>query len=475
MSQPSPSNVLQPDHLRLSCNKSHDQDIQKENEPINDSLHEISQVSTQAEEPSFPSLSSLPVQDQPDVIIPISFDDISPRASNQSNKFVIQASFLRKVCAVLVSFIVWAIFASNTTNIGKMLENLYVIIFCCFGYLTLENLFICVTVEGSQEHLFNIIDGLLVMYFICILNFPSEEETIRFLLVASPCLFLVSLCLYLWKSHAKKNEKIIIRLAYTIQSSLITAKFLGYVSFAWMETLIPLRVCLLSHQIFGLFKIFESFGKIFKQRNSSEINGLSLVKNLLKMSWDLLYYGLSSLALGLLLDLCLQVEREESIGVFSEIAQYYCSFFFGYTLIFFKLMKKLNINMNEENSEVQVLNDKEVNYSIKPQNKQEISHFKQISPTYFIKIDKEERSHKITSAGEIEETLCYICETTQPDIILMGCGHGGMCKGCLLASMKKNNKCLECRTPVNSIYQIKKGEEYANGTIEAHEAFCVIH
>ena len=480
MSQTCSSETLQPDHLHSAHKESFDHTIQKEDEQITDSLHEISQVSTQDEELSSPSL---PSQESLDITITVPPNNTSPipllPRGNQAeaNRLAIQASFLRRVCAILVSFTMWTVFTSNVIETGERLESLHVIAFCCFGYFTFENLYICVTVEGSHEHLFDILDGLFVMYFLCVINFQNEENLTRYILITSPCLFLVSLGLYLWKSQAKKNEKIIIRLAYTIQASLLIAKILGCISFTWTEVLIPLRIYLRGHQVYGFYTIIRSLGNILKQRNLREINELSLIKSLLKISWDLLFYGLGSVAIGILVDLSEQADKEDglvSIGVFAENAQYYCSFFFGYTLIFFQLMKKLNINMNED-FELQMSNDKTRGYSLKSQKKNEIAHFMKISPTYFTKIDKEKYQEINSGESELEEILCYICEIAQPDIILMGCGHGGICKDCLLASIKKKNKCLQCRSPVQSICQIKKEDGYAKRAVEAYEVLCVVH
>jgi len=99
-----------------------------------------------------------------------------------------------------------------------------------------------------------------------------------------------------------------------------------------------------------------------------------------------------------------------------------------------------------------------------------MSRFLKISQTYFVKADLERKEEEVS---QIEESLCYICEENKPNIILMSCGHGGMCKDCVLQSMKKNNSCMQCRKPVSSIYQIKK-EEKSSGVVEACEAFAIV-
>jgi len=53
-----------------------------------------------------------------------------------------------------------------------------------------------------------------------------------------------------------------------------------------------------------------------------------------------------------------------------------------------------------------------------------------------------------------EENLCYLCCIEEPNAVLMGCGHGGICYGCAVILMTKQNKCMECRGKVSEIYKV---------------------
>jgi len=175
-------------------------------------------------------------------------------------------------------------------------------------------------------------------------------------------------------------------------------------------------------------------------------------------------------------------ENKEWIRSVLTIAQYYCCFFFGYTLIFFKLSRDFGIDLSQH-LEVNSVNfpksrRRRKGHSIKPTKKLVISYFSKLSPTYFSKIeteeDEKEEDLEIRKPIEIlEESPCYICETDQPDIILMGCGHGGMCKDCVLVSIKKNNSCMECRAPIQAIYQIAK-ENKERGRVKAYQIFNIV-
>ena len=107
-----------------------------------------------------------------------------------------------------------------------------------------------------------------------------------------------------------------------------------------------------------------------------------------------------------------------------------------------------------------------------------VSYFTKISATYFSKIGHEEKDEEEglvrRSLGMEEEHPCYICETNDADIILLDCGHGGVCKECILLSMKKNHNCMNCRRPVHSIYQIEK-EIDGTRMVKAREAYTVVY
>jgi len=70
--------------------------------------------------------------------------------------------------------------------------------------------------------------------------------------------------------------------------------------------------------------------------------------------------------------------------------------------------------------------------------------------------------------------MCYVCELSQPDCILMGCGHGGVCLDCAKKPITKKMNCMECRKPVRSIYQIEKDVSEKNGLVKALEVIKIV-
>ena len=117
--------------------------------------------------------------------------------------------------------------------------------------------------------------------------------------------------------------------------------------------------------------------------------------------------------------------------------------------------------------------DSKKKHSFVPQKDLLVCDFVKVSPTYFVKPEGEiEKDTVVRSEEAEEEVCCYICEENKPDTILMGCGHGGMCKDCALLSMKKNNNCMQCRKPIQSIYQITE-EDKSTKVVKASEAFSI--
>jgi len=405
-----------------------------------------------------------------------------------------QACFLRKICGLLASTNVWVVLALNDTDFDTKLESLFSIICCCVAYITFENLFLCMGQElpheDFKERIFDVLDGILALYFLVIIMFCDRSDTSKYLLMVSPCLYLVLTSIYVrqlgGEAPSMKNcSKVTRRLLCSIQVWVITAKILGYIALGWMTTFIPLGFLLVGYQIYGSYTLIKSAIQLFRTIGEHEMNAFSFVRRCVKISWYLLFCGFYPLALSILLTLCQEAERvhnKEFMGILLTIAEYYCSFFLGYTLVFFRLMKKFDIDLRLEHQEEEEIKVKtqQKGLSVKIQKEGDISFFKRISPTFFVRADKknekiqEDLSEEVNDSRSTgtEEPLCYICETNDPDVILVDCGHGGMCKNCLLLSMKKNKNCMECRRPVRSVYQIKN--EVETGIVEAVEAFNIV-
>jgi len=228
------------------------------------------------------------------------------------------------------------------------------------------------------------------------------------------------------------------------------------------------------------------------------------LKKIIKVIWHLLYFTMDLFGLVILLNLCLRSKShrsEEVIRLILKVAGLHTNFFLGYTLVFFRLIKRFNININSDIEELPDQNVKpRAGYSLKVQENPTTYKFLKISSTYFIRVDAKSPAHteQLTKALEdqeiktqdstavestqdnsrkeegVEDVLCYICETNEPDSILMDCGHGGMCMNCAKMSVIKRVNCMECRRPVTSIYRIDK-DNANNRLVEASEVITIIH
>lgn len=56
---------------------------------------------------------------------------------------------------------------------------------------------------------------------------------------------------------------------------------------------------------------------------------------------------------------------------------------------------------------------------------------------------------------EAEGGQCIVCYGSQADIVIMQCGHGGMCCECALLGWKKTDKCHICRGTVESLGRLE--------------------
>ena len=71
-----------------------------------------------------------------------------------------------------------------------------------------------------------------------------------------------------------------------------------------------------------------------------------------------------------------------------------------------------------------------------------------------------------------DENLCYLCYERVADVVLMNCGHGGICFNCVVPIVKKNYHCMECRGHVKTIYKIQPSSQ-SSGIVKSYEHFVV--
>ena len=119
----------------------------------------------------------------------------------------------------------------------------------------------------------------------------------------------------------------------------------------------------------------------------------------------------------------------------------------------------------------------------------------QVSTTYFTKPDnrmnqkpnpdvespenikekklKVEEIDKKEVISELEADLCVFCYQDPPNIMIDKCGHGGVCKTCVIYYLKHNKvNCPFCKQPIHKLFLLEKdngGTYYAKGEIKFKE------
>ena len=90
----------------------------------------------------------------------------------------------------------------------------------------------------------------------------------------------------------------------------------------------------------------------------------------------------------------------------------------------------------------------------------------QVSATYFIKPDnkngnKNKPADLPTQADQpVEPEMCTICFEESPNIMMDPCGHGGVCKSCIVTYLKGNEgKCPYCKQTINRLFLIDWDKE----------------
>ena len=79
-----------------------------------------------------------------------------------------------------------------------------------------------------------------------------------------------------------------------------------------------------------------------------------------------------------------------------------------------------------------------------------------VSGNYFKPKDKndENKDASVKPILEADEGLCITCMSSPSDIMIMPCGHGGMCQACIKIYLKDKEECFMCRVKMEEIYLI---------------------
>lgn len=83
---------------------------------------------------------------------------------------------------------------------------------------------------------------------------------------------------------------------------------------------------------------------------------------------------------------------------------------------------------------------------------------------------KNAKGEKVGSSKS-DSDLCVFCYTDKPNIMIDTCGHGGVCKTCMLCYLKNDGaKCPFCKGPISKLYVLsydeKEKQYYAKGEIK---------
>jgi len=341
------------------------------------------------------------MQEPAGIRITIPQANVQERASNIINRlnYSKEMSFLRRVCAVLMAIIVGIFMFLQENNI----EKLYPTAYCCLAYLALENLFMSFHADresnSDQESVYDAVDKLLMLYFLLSAHMQYYERISLSPLLICPCLFLLTTAVYLKQSDAplaSKSINIILKVLYTLQVSLITARIAGLISLHWVIVFWPTILYFLSHLLYGFYVVGKALVQIANQIRLRETNNSLFVKRVIKVSWNILYYTMDFFVLQLLIRTLEEhptSHNQEVIKTLLEITGFHSSFFIGYTIVFFTLIKKFNITISNNNPdddyEVQLSYHvkPEAEYCLEVQDKPVQSQFLKVSCTFFIKIE----------------------------------------------------------------------------------------
>jgi len=285
-------------------------------------------------------------QEPADIRIAVPQVDGQERASQQVNvgnpiNYGKEMSFLRRVCAVLGAITVGIYIFLQENNF----EKLYPIAYCCLVYLALENLFMSYHADrgsnSDQESVYDAVEKLLMLYFLLSVHMQYYEKISLSPLLVCPCLFFLTTAVYLKQSSAPlsaRRTKIILKLLYTLQVSLITVRVEGLISVNWIGVCLPTIIYLVSHLLYGFYVVGKALVQIGKQIRRRETNNSLFVKRVIKASWQILYYTMDFFAIQFLIrifEIHPTSHNEEVINTLLKITGLHCSFFIGYTIVLY--------------------------------------------------------------------------------------------------------------------------------------------
>lgn len=414
------------------------------------------------------------------------------------------ASLLRKRWVIIFSAFVCCKVASKEEKTEKLVPTLFLIAYFCLGLLIVQGVFryrfLKKANSGCQriESIFEMGDYALLMIFILGLNllyYRVINETFLFLI---PLLFLLEIVMHLRTpsiSQSQNNDiKFAMRLFYFLQSLLIAAKMNNLINSDWKTTLAFLWIYLGIKAGFAILTSLLLASVTLTAIVNLDTETLAVLKNkMIGYIWHISYYCLNVVCFVILLGVFQKIEsdQENIMRAGLTAAKKLCIFLLISTTFLFPILKRFNVSPFEDlRATLQnqiVSGGSQKKYTlVNTENKKKIAFFSMISPTYFSLLkdfseEMKEKSPQKISTHDLEnqlkeENLCYICENNASNVILAGCGHGGVCSECAIKSIEQKNECMGCRKPIEAIYKIesKNSENRPEVIIKASELVQVI-
>jgi len=405
-------------------------------------------------------------------------------------------SYLRKVCAILITCIISTPICLEMLDKKDCFLELLIVMFFCVLYLGLEDVIEYYGPEQAswkkKECLYKAMDKGAAIFFLIFMNFKfCQVITGKFLLLA-PLPFIVSTVFYAIKSDAPKCLKefnIVMKLIYSSQTVLIALKLSKCIDYDWVETFFPLLLYAGSWACYAILitilLISVTASSMFERSSSTSSRCMIFLKRVINYTWYILYSGLSALFLGItvlsLRDLNTSDNENDLLRRFIQFGGYYCSFLLGYTVIFYNFIKGFVVDFKDTvefySGNTIKMADVPSGYAFESQAEIKTMNLLKVSSTYFSQVPKGYKEGEDLEAQqktqEQEEVLCYICEKNLPDAVLMSCGHGGVCCECAVESLRSKNQCMQCRSPVESLYKINE-KDSGKTVVEAQEYIRIV-
>jgi len=383
----------------------------------------------------------------------------------------------------------------------------FLTLYFCLGYQITEDLiqyrYLKKTNFGSQkmEYIFEMTDKIALIFFLGILNLRYFRVIGESFVLLTPLAFLLEASFYWRNSLTSQSQNIITRLFYIFQSALIAAKMNNYLDLEWKTTLVLVWIYLGINAAYailaGLLLTSVSLSSII---NYDREYLLQLKSEIVGYIWHISYNAFN--VVGIILLIGRFGDADELVHKGLLFAKKLSIFLLAYTVLLFPLLKKQTLDLFQDLLtilQVQITHDEKTlpkkHALVKAQEENKKEFFMMISQTYFSLRKEEEMKEKITNKEQTpadaislsinnidenqlnisqdkKENMCYICESTVSNAILIDCGHGGVCCDCAVKSVEQKNECMECRKPVKSIYKIENNE--GENIVQASEFVQVI-